>query len=138
MTQAIYLPRPLVNHILHHAQQTPDEEVCGLIGAVEQAPKSCYPVRNVAPTPANRFLMDAQGQVDAMRQMRDNNEALFAIYHSHPASPPVPSQTDLEQSTYPEAYYFIVSLNIKGVLEMRGFRLNRHQLVEEIPLLLEQ
>jgi len=30
---SLYLPRPLVNKLLAHAQQNPDIEVCGLIGS---------------------------------------------------------------------------------------------------------
>lgn len=134
----IRLPRPLVNQILHHAQSTPEQEVCGLIGAIDNQPTSCYPVRNVADTPANRFFMDAQSQVDAMRRMRDQNEDLFAIYHSHPTAPPCPSNIDLAEATYPDAYHFIVSLNIKGVLEMRGYRYCQSGQIEEITLLIEQ
>ncbi len=67
--------------------------------------------------------MDPRDQIEAMRDMREHNEELFGIYHSHPHSPAEPSATDLEQAEYPEALYIIVSLNTKGVLEMRGFRL---------------
>lgn len=134
----IRLPRPLVNQILHHAQGAPDREVCGLIGAKNQLPTHSYPVNNISDTPATRFRMDAEAQIEAMRRMREQDEDLFAIYHSHPTSPPVPSATDLAESAYPEAYHFIVSLNIKGVLEMRGFQYTADHKVVEIPLLLEQ
>jgi proteasome lid subunit RPN8/RPN11 len=59
--------------------------------------------------------------------MREQGEELFGIYHSHPHSPAEPSDTDLRQAGYPEALYLIVSLNTKGVLEMRGFRLRDGQ-----------
>jgi proteasome lid subunit RPN8/RPN11 len=68
--------------------------------------------------------MDPAQQIAALRTMRESGEQLFAIYHSHPNSPPLPSPTDLAQSNYPEALYLIISLQTRGVLEMRGFRLN--------------
>ncbi len=122
--QAIAIPRPLVNQILAHAQRAGSSEACGLIGARNGEPRHCYPVANVAEQPARRFAMDAQGQVDAMRAMRQRDEVLWAIYHSHPDEPAQPSATDVEESNYPEALYLIVSLNTKGVLELRGFRMN--------------
>jgi proteasome lid subunit RPN8/RPN11 len=55
--------------------------------------------------------------------MREAGEDLLAIYHSHPASPAAPSSIDIAEAGYPDAIYLIISLNTKGVLEMRGFRI---------------
>ena len=130
MTQ---LPRTLVTQILQHAQSTPDLEVCGLIGAYAGNPTRAYPVRNAADTPECLFRMDAKEQIDALRHMRDSGEELFGIYHSHPHGPAHPSAIDLQEAGYPEALYLIVSLNTKGVLEMRGYRL-RAGAAEEVAL----
>lgn len=120
----ICLPRKLIHQLLHLAQQSPSVEVCGLVGAdANGLPVSCYPVSNSANTPENRFLLDAQEQISAMKHMREAGESLFAIYHSHPSAPAEPSPTDLEQASYPEALHLIISLNTKGVLEMRGFKI---------------
>ena len=120
---SITLPRTLVNTMLHHAQLSPASEVCGLIAERDGVPSRCYQVANVAGEPAHLFQMDPRGQIDAMRAMRERGENLFAIYHSHPDSPPVPSAIDLNQAGYPDALYLIISLGTKGVLEMRGWRL---------------
>ncbi|WP_446809937.1 Mov34/MPN/PAD-1 family protein [Methylomonas sp. 2BW1-5-20] len=120
----ISLPRKLTNQLLHLAQLSPDAEICGLIGADSNGmPLSCYPVDNSADTPKNRFLLDAGQQIAAMKQMRDKGENLFAIFHSHPDTPAVPSATDIEQAGYQGALHLIISLNTKGVLELRGFRI---------------
>ena len=121
--ESLILPRQLVNQILHQAQLSPDMEVCGLIAAKNGRPQRCIPVPNVSDQPERLFAMDPKSQIDALRNMREHNEELFGIYHSHPHSPAEPSDTDLEQAGYPDALYVIVSLNTKGVLEMRGFRL---------------
>ena len=78
--------------------------------------------------------MDPEGQIDAMRKIRELDEELFAIYHSHPTAPAEPSPTDLEQIGYPDTLQIIISLDTKGVLEMRGFRLRESGCVEEIIL----
>lgn len=134
--EEIKIPRPLVNQLLHHAQSSPDFEVCGLIGAKEGQPTHCYPVENVSEEPATRFLLDAEAQIEAMKSMREREESFFGIYHSHPSTPAEPSQTDLDLAAYPEALYLIISLNTKGVLEMRGFRMNGKEGMDEIRLLL--
>jgi len=123
IVERIILPRHLVNRILHQAQTSPDAEVCGLITAKQGRPQRCIPVPNVSDQPQRLFAMDPESQIDALRNIREQNEELFGIYHSHPHSAAEPSATDLDQAGYPDALYVIVSLNTKGVLEMRGFRL---------------
>ncbi len=121
--EPVTMPRPLVNRLLHHAQQGAGMEVCGLIAGRGGRPSRCIPVANISPSPATRYEMDPKGQIDAMRAMRERGEALFAIYHSHPSSPAEPSATDLAQAAYPDTLYLIISLKTKGILELRGFLL---------------
>lgn len=127
----IQLPRTIVNQILSHAQHSPEDEVCGLIASRGGIPCHSYPVDNVSSEPDRLFRMDPKQQIDAMREMRESGEELFAIYHSHPHAPAAPSVADLEQAAYPEALYLIVSLDTKGVLEMQGFRLKDGDVVPE-------
>ena len=135
--EEVELPRPLVNQLLHYAQISPEAEVCGLIGAKAGEPRTCYPVRNIAEGPNVRFQLEPQEQIEAMRQMRERGEELFAIFHSHPTTPAEPSPLDLAEAAYPEALYLIISLNTKGVLEMRGFRLSLDERFTEVELLLK-
>ena len=78
--------------------------------------------------------MEPKQQVAAMKTMRESGEELFAIYHSHPNAPAIPSARDIEQAAYPDAYYLIISLNTKGVLEMRCFKLLHDENIVEIIL----
>lgn len=130
---AIILPRTLVQDLFHQAQLSPKTEICGLVGAVNGEPQACYPVANVSGDPQHLFDLDEQGQIDAMRNMRERGQQLFAIYHSHPTAPPIPSARDHERIAYPEAYYLIISLNIKGVLELRAWKPEQDGM-REIPL----
>jgi len=131
----IQIPRKLTNQLLHLAQLSPDLEVCGLVSSQNGVPSHCYPVANVAEQPRQRFLLDAGQQISAMAKMRELGEKLFAIYHSHPTAPAEPSTHDLEQAAYPEALYLIISLNTKGILEMRGFKIHQKTAVE-VPLMM--
>lgn len=126
------LPRLLVNQLLHHAQLEPEQEVCGLIGRNGEAMRF-YAITNVAAAPQRLFEMDPAQQIAALRLMRERGEALFAIYHSHPHTPPVPSVLDIELAAYPDALYILASLQTRGVLELRGYRM-REEGVDEITL----
>ncbi|MGZ4956775.1 MAG: Mov34/MPN/PAD-1 family protein [Methylobacter sp.] len=138
MTQEhIQIPRKITNKLLHFAQISPDLEICGLIGSKNGLPSTCYPIKNTAEQPQQRFQLDAGQQISAMAEMRDQGEELFAIYHSHPTAPATPSAIDLKLASYPEALYLIISLNTKGVLEMRGFKIDSKS-VQEIVLSLSE
>jgi proteasome lid subunit RPN8/RPN11 len=132
-TKEIQISRKITTQLLHLAQISPEQEVCGLIGSINNIASSCYPIENTAEQPERRFHLDAKQQIQAISTMRDKNETLFAIYHSHPCSPAIPSATDIKFATHPEAINLIISLNTKGVLEIRGFKIIGES-VEEITL----
>jgi proteasome lid subunit RPN8/RPN11 len=135
--QSVEIPRTLVNQMLHLAQVAAEAEVCGLIAAKSGKPVRCYPIRNAADSPASRFLLDPKEQIEAMREMRQRGEELFAIFHSHPRTPAAPSPRDLAEASYPEALQLIVSLGTCGVLELRGYRIDPARgEAAEVPLLL--
>ncbi len=123
MTETI--PRSIVVQLLTQAQKSPEREVCGLIGSRNGVAHNTYPVTNIASTPGVLFEMEPKEQIQAMKRMRECNEALWAIYHSHPHAPATPSHKDLTDAAYPEALYLVISLNTEGVLELRGYRLQQ-------------
>ena len=133
--EEIQIPRKITTQLLHLAQISPEFEICGLIGSRNGLPSTCYPITNRAEQPQQRFLLDAAEQIAAMTGMRESGEALFAIYHSHPTAPAQPSAADLAMAAYPDALYLIISLNTKGILEMRGFKIDAES-ATEIPLVL--
>lgn len=135
-TQVMQIPRKIANQLLQLAQLSPQQEICGLIGAINDIASSCYPIDNVAKPAETRFQLDAKQQISAFSSMRDKNEDFFAIYHSHPTSPAIPSATDIRQASYPDVVYLIISLNTKGVLEMAGFKIkpNSTESITEISL----
>ncbi len=126
----IQIPLKITQQLLQHAQSSPEAEVCGLIGGLNGVPTSCYPVANNDLHPQNRFTLEPSEQIGAFKTMREKGEELFAIYHSHPHTPAEPSATDLELASYKEALYLIISLNTKGVLEMRGFNIDGNRACE--------
>jgi proteasome lid subunit RPN8/RPN11 len=133
----VRLPRNLVNRLLHLAQKSPEEEICGLISRDRRGFRKCYPVANAAADKKHFFVFDPKGQIDAMRSMREHGEELGAIYHSHPDSPALPSLADIEQHEYPGVLYLIISLSMKGTPEMRGFHIHGRETREVTIALLD-
>lgn len=133
MNTPLTLSRNLVQQLFHHAQSAPDDEVCGLLSRNTQGALQAHRIANVADNPKQRFEMHDEQLVAAMRRIREAGTELFAIYHSHPTAPAVPSAADLAESGYPEAWHLIISLNTKGVLELRAWRLEADE-AQETPL----
>ena len=136
MPQTLELPRPLINKILAHAQHNDSREVCGLIGNSTTGEKSYYAIDNISENPGRHFLMDAPQQINAMKEMRNKQQQLFAIVHSHPDASAQPSQLDIQENGYKDVFYIIISLNTKGVLEMRAYT-QTGDVMQEVELILE-
>ena len=80
--------------------------------------------------------MDAPQQISAIKKMRNKQQQLFAIVHSHPTTNAAPSQLDIEESSYKDVFYIIISLNTKGVLEARAYTQQQNSM-QEVDLILE-
>ena len=117
--------------ILAHVAAEAPNEACGLLsghgGRVEQV----HPGRNVEASPVS-YLMDPTEQVRILLEIEAAGRELSAIYHSHPAGPPIPSATDVAQAYYPEAVYVIAAPAASG-WELRGFRVADGR-VHEVPV----
>jgi proteasome lid subunit RPN8/RPN11 len=124
MNTELSLPRTLVNQMLAHAQQNPEQEICGLISQAADHSKRYLRIDNRAIDKSHRYEMDEKQLITSLRQLREHGETLLAIVHSHPDSAAQASRLDIEQAQYPDAYYLIISLNTRGVLEMRAYKIS--------------
>ena len=98
--------------IISHASETAPNECCGLIGGVSGSrSSSIYRLRNVGSDPERAYEAAPEELFAAQREMREREEDLLAIYHSHPRSNnPTPSETDVRLAYYPAAIYLIIGL----------------------------
>ena len=77
----------------------------------------------------------------AMNQIDDSRKSLLAIFHSHVASPPVPSSTDIREAHYPDTVYLIVSL-MDETPTARGYLIHKEDwkdetgVIEEVELVI--
>lgn len=88
---------------------SPQEEVCGLLTGDDRGlVRRCYPIENILHR-EDRFKMEPNAQFRALLSMERSGHRLLAIYHSHPSGPSHPSEIDLREFYYPEAYSIIWS-----------------------------
>lgn len=100
--------------IREHGVRDYPYECCGLLlGRFESNAKivtDTYPISNAREESAkrNRFLITPEELMKGERFARQHDLEVVGFYHSHPDSPAVPSQYDLEHA-WPTYSYIIVS-----------------------------
>lgn len=82
------------------------EEACGIIAGIEGRSRGLFVVPNELHS-QTRFRMLAEEQIAAFLEMERLGWDMLAIYHSHPAGPDHPSETDLAEHAYPGVYSVI-------------------------------
>lgn len=110
----LQIPHDLYQAMLAHAVAERPNECCGLLaglirGGVGQVTR-LFPLVNIAPTPQVEYLSDPRSMFAAEKAMRAERLERLAVYHSHPASDPVPSRKDRERNFDGEALNLIISL----------------------------
>jgi [CysO sulfur-carrier protein]-S-L-cysteine hydrolase len=116
----VKISQQLVDEIVAHARQEAPNECCGMLGGANGSAETVYRSINAEASPL-RYSLDANDQFRIVREMEERGEELAGIYHSHTASAPYPSQTDVNLAAYPDAVYVIVSLQDPETPEIRGF-----------------
>jgi [CysO sulfur-carrier protein]-S-L-cysteine hydrolase len=112
----------MVRHAMQdHALRARPSECCGLLSGRGAVVTSLHPLRNEADTPETRYFASPEDLFAAMRRIREADQVLMGIYHSHPRTPAYPSASDVGMAFYPEAVYFIISLEPR--IDLRAFRI---------------
>lgn len=128
-----------LDEIRQHGARDYPYECCGLLlGSFElngsKLVTQTYPISNAREEAAkrNRFLIRPEELLRGERYARDNKVEVVGFYHSHPDSPAVPSQYDLEHA-WPTYSYIIVTTGEDSTGDLRSWvqRPDRSQFDEE-------
>lgn len=113
--QPLVLPRRLAIQLMAEAQQAGDRAVGGVVAARGNVPVAVYPA----------------GAADATLPALRDGETLWAVYRSHPAAGWEPSAADLSGAGPADVLHLIVSVDTKGVLQLRGWRIRNGNAVQQ-------
>jgi len=95
-----------VEAMRRHVENCYPEEGCGILGGFDDRVEWVIPVTNRLHS-STRFEMDPQEQVDAFYKIEEAGGIVLGIFHSHPAGPEFPSDSDIRASTSLEAVHII-------------------------------
>ena len=120
------IPQVVVAEMLAHAREEAPRECCGLLIGKGETVERSVRARNIE-TRSTRYSIDPEDHFAAIRAARSEDREVVGAYHSHPASAPVPSATDVaEANSGSDFLYVIVSLAGEDV---RAYRFEDHTLV---------
>jgi proteasome lid subunit RPN8/RPN11 len=114
--------------LVAHAREAAPKECCGYGHGSGGRVEAVHRARNARDSRYG-YELDPASLLAANELDDEGHEVL--IYHSHPRSPAVPSQTDINLAAYPHWTYLIVSL--AGEPQVRAWRIDDGR-VEEEPL----
>jgi proteasome lid subunit RPN8/RPN11 len=111
----IQFPRQLYDEVVRHAYRGNEEEVCGILGGQyasdHSVVESVHAAKNIADAPEARYYIDPEEQLAITETIEAAGQEIVGFYHSHPAGPTRPSETDADRATWPDRSYVIVALN---------------------------
>ena len=96
--------------LIAHAREESPRECCGILLGRDNEIVQARRARNVASSPATRFVIDPKDHIDARRDGRALGLEILGFYHSHPHGAAVPSATDVAEAAYPGSVYAIIGL----------------------------
>jgi desampylase len=96
--------------LLEWAQAGRPYEVCGIIGGASRSNRAetIYALPNIAADPRTRYQIEPQALLHAYFEIERAGLEMIGIVHSHPASVPIPSATDIVEATWPDVVYVII------------------------------
>lgn len=132
----IRFPRACYDDIVRQAYRGGAEEICGLLGGTfgedESVVSSVHQASNAADIPEVRYYIDPEEQLAHTERIEERGESVVGFYHSHPAGPPAPSETDRSRATWPDRSYVIVALDGYPYLGSWRWRADRSAFESEL------
>jgi proteasome lid subunit RPN8/RPN11 len=122
--------------MIEHCVAAAPLEACGLLAADAQGLAArAYCLSNTDASPVS-YTLDPSEHIAALHDAEADGLRLAAVFHSHPAGPPLPSATDVRLALEPEWLYLIVGL-AGPEPAVRGFEIVGG-VVAEVPLLVKE
>ncbi|MCY4464310.1 MAG: M67 family metallopeptidase [Chloroflexi bacterium] len=96
--------------IVEHAAARSPREACGLLAGKGALISLALPVANAAAMPEQEFALAPDEQLRGLKEIDERGLDWLGVYHSHPVSPPIPSQSDRSGAVDSALLQLIVSL----------------------------
>jgi len=124
IADSLIIPQHIFDEMIFHCREAYPNEACGILAGSGEEVSKVYKMANIEKSPVS-YEFDSREHINAIKNMRENNHKMLAIFHSHPSSPAYPSAKDVSLAFYDDCVYMIVSLMeqepvVKGFLIREG------------------
>lgn len=112
----LVLTRDVYDAILDHATEAVPREACGVLAGSRgtsdrpAVATTAHQTANAAETPTLRYSIDPEELLGVVETVEQAGREVVGFYHSHPAGPTSPSDTDHREATWADHHYIIASL----------------------------
>ena len=134
MPTALRIPNACYDEIVAHCRAQYPKEACGILaGAQPEGDRvvvQSYPMRNVEESPIG-YSMDPKEQLRIDKQMRQRQQRMLGIYHSHTATDAFPSSVDVSLAISPDLSYVLVSLKHQETPDLKVYRIDGATVTQE-------
>ncbi len=118
--EIVGIPDEAMQLMVDHARAWSPNEACGLVAGIDDVVMKVYPRVNGDPAP-DRFVLDPAEQFAAWQDAVASGWEILGLFHSHPASAPIPSLADIDGGGDPEWVNIIVGVE-DGHIAVRAYR----------------
>ena len=107
--------RDAYDHVVHAGYEGGSGEVCGVLAGDHGDDRSrvteAHATENVAERPEIRYSIDPEEQLAVIEEIENAGLDVVGFYHTHPAGPTRPSETDADRAAWPGYSYAICAFD---------------------------
>ena len=123
------IQKEVLGKIIKQAHVEAPLECCGYLAGSKGVVTKAYPVENLDKS-AVHYSFRPEDQFRVVKEIRQEQLTVLAIYHSHPESPARPSAEDIKLAWDPSVCHVIISLqDVEEVV--KSFHIKDGQVREE-------
>jgi len=134
--------REAQDEVVAHCLSVYPKEACGLLAGIrgvgptepQRVIAQVYRMKNIEDSPIG-YSMDPREQLQIEKVMRQRQQWLAGIYHSHTATDAIPSPVDVSLTISPDVSYVIVSLKDRSNPVIKAYRIIDGEIFREDLLL---
>lgn len=132
--ERLIIPSRIFEEMISHCREVYPNEACGILAGKSRIVMNLYRMKNIENSPVS-YMMDPSEQFRVMKEMREKNLSMLAIFHSHPCASAYPSSKDVTLAFYDDVVYVIVGL-AEDVPIVKGYSI-KEGVIEEVEIVTE-